>query len=163
MGVSATGKSSVAVALADRLELEFVEGDDLHPQANIDKMSAGTPLNDEDRLPWLQAIAEVIAAKDAAGVSTVVTCSALRRSYRDILRSGGCDLFFMHLHADFDVLLERMGTRSKHFMPSSLLESQFDTLEPLEPDEAGVLIDVRPPLEEVLDAAAKAVRPHLEG
>lgn len=163
MGVSATGKSTVAVALADRLGLEFVEGDDLHPQANIEKMSAGKPLNDEDRLPWLQAIADVIAAKDAAGVSTVVTCSALRRSYRDILRSGGCNVFFVHLHADFDVLLERMGTRSKHFMPASLLESQFDTLEQLEPDEAGGLVDVRPPLEEVVDTVVQAVRPHLEG
>lgn len=162
MGVTATGKSSVAELLAERLRLTFVEGDDLHPPSNIDKMTAGIALTDEDRMPWLRAIAEAIAEHHAAGTSTVVTCSALRRAYRDVLRGAVPDteIFFLHLHADFDVLLGRMSERKKHFMPSSLLQSQFDTLEPLDPDEVGAVVDVTPPIEEVVTAAAKVVRDH---
>ena len=160
MGVTATGKTSVAERLAKELGLHFSEGDDLHPQANIDKMSAGTPLDDDDRRPWLQAIADLIADQHRAGTSAVVTCSALKRSYRDILRSGlvDSDIFFVHLHADFDVLFERMSQRTKHFMPPSLLQSQFDTLEPLEDDESGVLVDVAPPLDAVVATSVNAVR-----
>jgi gluconokinase len=159
MGVSATGKTVVGTRLAAELDLEFIEGDDLHPQANIDKMAAGTPLTDEDRRPWLQAIADKVAERDAAGCSTLVTCSALRRSYRDVLRTAvATDTFFVHLHAPFEVLEERMGQRTKHFMPTSLLQSQFDTLEPLQPDEDGVQVDVSPPIEDVVAAAVKAIR-----
>lgn len=160
MGVTATGKSTVASRLAEELGLEFVEGDDLHPQHNIEKMSAGTPLDDDDRRPWLQALADLLAQQHRAGTSAVVTCSALKRSYRDILRSGltGSDVFFLHLHADFDVLLARMAGRTKHFMPSSLLQSQFDTLEPLQGDEAGVVVDVAPPLDIVVAESVNAVR-----
>lgn len=161
MGVSATGKTSVAKALSAELRVEFIEGDDLHPPENLAKMSAGEPLTDDDRLPWLQAIAEVIAQRSAAGTPTIVTCSALRRTYRDLLRGGAPALFFLHLHADFEVLLSRMGERTKHFMPTSLLQSQFDTLEPLEPDELGAVIDVAPPLDDVVAAALKKVRPYL--
>ncbi|HET6625278.1 MAG TPA: gluconokinase [Nocardioidaceae bacterium] len=160
MGVTATGKTTVAEELASRLDLEFAEGDDLHPPANIEKMSAGTPLDDDDRRPWLQAIADLIAEQHQNGTSAVVTCSALKRSYRDILRSGlsDSDIFFVHLHSDFDVLHERMAQRTKHFMPASLLQSQFDTLEPLQDDEYGVLVDVAPPVEVVVDEAENAVR-----
>ena len=160
MGVAATGKSSVAERLAKELDLEFVEGDDLHPQSNIDKMSAGAPLDDDDRRPWLQAIADLIAEQHKAGTAAVVTCSALKRSYRDILRSGlpDSDIFFLHLHTDFDVLFERMGQRKRHFMPPALLQSQFDTLEPLEDDEAGVMVDVAPPLDTVAAESVNAVR-----
>jgi len=160
MGVSATGKSSVAAELGELLGLDYVEGDDLHPQANLDKMAEGIPLDDDDRRPWLEALAGVLGERHAADDDTIITCSALRRSYRDILRSGvpGSEVFFLHLHADFDVLLERMNQRTKHFMPASLLESQFDTLEPLEPDELGTVVDVAPPLETVVEEAAKQVR-----
>lgn len=164
MGVSATGKTSVASRMAEELGFEFVEGDSLHPQANIDKMEAGTPLTDADREPWLRAIAALVADRDEAGVSTVVTCSALKRSYRDLLRSapsqpGACsETFFVHLHAPYEVLEKRMEQRTKHFMPTSLLKSQFDTLEPLGPDEAGVLVDVTPPVDTVVAEAVKAVR-----
>ena len=161
MGVSATGKSSVAKALSAELGVEFIEGDDLHPPKNLAKMSAGEPLTDEDRQPWLRTIADLLVERTATGRSTILTCSALRRSYRDLLRGGAPSLFFLHLHADFDVLLPRMGERTKHFMPTSLLQSQFDTLEPLEPDELGAVIDVAPPLDDVVAAALKQVRPYL--
>jgi gluconokinase len=160
MGVTATGKSSVAQRLAKALDVEFLEGDDLHPQSNIDKMAAGIPLGDADRRPWLQAIADLIGERHRAGTSVVVTCSALRRSYRDLLRSGlpDSDIFFLHLHGDFDLLFERMAQRTKHFMPPTLLQSQFDTLEPLGDDERGVLVDVAPPLDAVVAEAVGAVR-----
>lgn len=158
MGVSATGKTTVAKALAEMLSLEFIEGDDFHTPHNLKKMAEGDPLTDEDREPWLRTLASMIEQRDAAGVSTVLTCSALRRPYRDILRTAKQDLYFIHLHADFDCLLERMSQREKHFMPSSLLQSQFDTLEPLEDDEEGAVVDVSPPLEQVVAAAAWDVR-----
>ena len=159
MGVSATGKTTVGEELAEELGCEFIEGDSLHPSHNIEKMSEGIPLTDEDRWPWLQAIAELVAVRDHEGVSTVVTCSALKRSYRNVL----CDAaptFFVHLHAPFEVLEARMQQRSKHFMPTSLLKSQFDTLEPLEDDEAGAAVDVSPPIDEVVEEAVNAVRTH---
>jgi gluconokinase len=159
MGVSATGKTTVATQLAEELGCEFIEGDDLHPRRNIEKMSAGHALTDEDRWPWLQAIAEMVAVKDYEGISTVVTCSALKRGYRDVLRDAA-PTFFVHLHADFAVLEARMQTRSRHFMPTGLLRSQFDTLEELGDDEDGAVIDVTPPLDEVVEEAVNAVRVH---
>jgi len=157
MGVSATGKTSVGEQLAEELGCEFIEGDQLHPSANIDKMTRGIPLTDEDRWPWLQAIAELVAVRDHDGISTVVTCSALRRSYRDVLRDAA-PTFFVHLHAPYDVLAARMQHRTKHFMPTGLLRSQFETLEELGDDEAGAVVDVSPPLDEVVEEAVNAVR-----
>jgi gluconokinase len=159
MGVSSTGKTTVGEPLAEELGCEFIEGDELHPRHNIEKMSAGIPLTDEDRWPWLQAIAEMVAVKDYEGTSTVVTCSALRRSYRDVLRDAA-PAFFVHLHAPFDVLEQRMQHRTKHFMPTTLLESQFATLEPLGDDEPGAVVDVSGPLDEVVEEAVNAVRVH---
>ncbi|HET9760613.1 MAG TPA: gluconokinase [Nocardioidaceae bacterium] len=159
MGVSATGKTSVGELLAEELGCEFVEGDSLHPRRNIEKMEAGTPLTDEDRWPWLQAIADLVAVRDHEGTSTVVTCSALKRKYRDILRDAA-PTFFVHLDAPFQVLEARMQQRTKHFMPTSLLRSQFDTLEPLDEDESGAVVDVSPPIDEVVEEAVNAVRTH---
>jgi gluconokinase len=159
MGVSATGKTAVAVQLAEELGCELIEGDELHPSRNIAKMEAGTPLTDEDRWPWLQAISELVAVKDVEGTSTVVTCSALKRSYRDVLRDSA-PIFFVHLHAPFEVLEGRMQHRTKHFMPTTLLRSQFDTLEELADDEAGAVIDVTPPIDEVVEESVNAVRVH---
>ena len=159
MGVSANGKTTVAAGLAEELGCEFIEGDELHPSANIAKMSAGIPLTDEDRWPWLQAIAELVAVKDHEGTSTVVTCSALKRTYRNVLRDAA-PTFFVHLDAPFEVLQERMQHRTKHFMPTGLLKSQFDTLEPLGDDEAGAVIDVTPPIDEVVEESLNAVRVH---
>jgi gluconokinase len=159
MGVSATGKTTIAEELAKELDCEFVEGDSLHPRRNIEKMEHGIPLTDEDRLPWLQAIADLVAVKDHEGTSTVVTCSALKRSYRDLLRDAA-PTFFVHLHAPFEVLEQRMKLRTRHFMPTSMLRSQFDTLEDLGDDEEGAVVDVTPPVEEVVEEAVNAVRVH---
>ena len=158
MGVTATGKSEVGTRLAARLDMAYIEGDEFHPEANIAKMSAGEPLTDDDRRPWLETLARMLADNRQAGVATVLGCSALRRSYRDILRGSmpSDAVGFVHLTASFDVLRDRMEQR-EHFMPASLLQSQFDTLEPLDDDERGVLLDVDAPLEEVVDAAAAAV------
>jgi gluconokinase len=158
MGVTATGKSVIGTRLADRLDMAYIEGDEFHPEANIAKMSAGEPLTDDDRRPWLETLARMLADNREAGVATVLGCSALRRSYRDILRGSmpSDAVGFVHLTASFDVLRERMERR-EHFMPASLLQSQFDTLEPLDDDERGVLLDVGAPLEDVVDAAAAAV------
>lgn len=159
MGVSATGKTTIAEELAKELDCEFVEGDSLHPRRNIEKMEHGIPLTDEDRLPWLQAIADLVAVKDHEGTSTVVTCSALKRTYRDLLRDAA-PTFFVHLHAPFEVLEQRMKLRTRHFMPTSMLRSQFDTLEDLGDDEEGAVVDVTPPVEEVVEEAVNAVRVH---
>lgn len=146
MGVSGTGKSTIATALRERLGWAMAEGDDFHPQANVDKMASGRPLMDADRWPWLQALAEWTAGHDAQGKPTIITCSALRRSYRELLLEGGPGTYFVHLVGDKGLLLERMSER-EHFMPPSLLESQLDTLEQLGPDERGVALDVANPPE----------------
>lgn len=143
MGVSGSGKSTVGQAIAERLNWAFAEGDDYHPQANIDKMASGRPLVDEDRWPWLKELAQWASDHDDAGRSTVLTCSALRVVYRDILRTGG-DTFFVHLTGDKNLLMERMQGR-EHFMPPSMLESQLDALEQLGPDEEGMVLDVANP------------------
>ena len=139
MGVSGSGKSTVGAALAQRLGVPFVDADDLHPPANIAKMTAGQPLDDADRRPWLETIGEWLAAHRDGGV---VSCSALKRSYRDQLRRHVAGLEFLHLAGTREVIARRQASRPGHFMPASLLESQFATLEPLEPDERGVVIDV---------------------
>lgn len=159
MGVAGTGKTTVAQALAARLGVTFVEGDSLHPGANIAKMSAGVPLDDDDRRPWLQALATLLADHHVEGVSTALTCSALKRDYRDVLRSQVPDgaVRFVHLTAPLDVLRRRMEAR-EHFMPASLLQSQVDTLEPLQADELGVVVDVAAPVGDVVDEVVTALQ-----
>lgn len=142
MGVSGCGKTTVAERLAAALGWPFTEGDRFHPPANLAKMAAGTPLDDADRWPWLEALADRIAAQEAAGVSSVLTCSALKRTYRDVLRRGAPRVRFVHLKGPFEVLAARLAARPGHFFPPALLASQFATLEQLEPDEDGIEIDV---------------------
>jgi len=155
MGVSGCGKSTVGALLAQRLGAEFVEGDSLHPQSNVAKMAAGTPLTDADREGWLQTIASQLEAAHAGGRSLVVSCSALKRTYRDTLRAGAPDLRFVYLRGDFDLLGARVAARSGHYMPASLLASQFAALEEPTGDEAAAALDCR--LEpEVLAAQAQA-------
>jgi gluconokinase len=149
MGVSGSGKSTVGVAVAERLGLEYRDADDFHPQANIDKMAAGHPLNDADRAPWLQAIGEWLAAHE--GVGAVASCSALKRRYRDALLAAAPGLHFLHLSGAADVISDRMKHRPEHFMKASMLQSQIDTLEPLQADEPGIAIDVRLSVDEVVD------------
>lgn len=159
MGVSGTGKSEVGSSLAERLDLTYIEGDSFHPAANIAKMSGGVPLTDEDRWSWLEALAQMLLENREAGIGTVLACSALRRSYRDVLRgqSATSGVQFLHLAASFDVLRDRMEKR-EHFMPSSLLQSQLDTLEPLQDDELGDVVDVDAPLPDVIETAIAVVR-----
>ncbi|WIB79268.1 gluconokinase [Curtobacterium sp. MCPF17_002] len=147
MGVSGSGKSTVAAMVAEQLGWDFAEGDAMHPQVNVDKMHAGTPLTDEDRWPWLDVIAAWIRDHLDGGTPGVVTCSALKRSYRDVLRAPG--VVFVHVAGDGTLIEDRMTQRSGHFMPTSLLASQLATLEPPQPDEAHVTIAAdRTPQEE---------------
>lgn len=140
MGVSGSGKSTAARAVQQELGWEYAEGDDFHPPANLAKMREGTPLTDADRWGWLESLAGWTAERDAKGEPTIIACSALRRAYRDVLRRGGEGTFFVHSTGDKHMILERMNAR-EHFMPPSLLESQLDILEPLEPDEQGMDVD----------------------
>jgi gluconokinase len=139
MGVSGSGKSTVGAALSQRLRVPFADADDFHPQANIDKMSAGHALDDNDRHPWLEAIGNWL---DEHPDGAVVSCSALKRKYRDQLRHHARGIAFLLLSGSPDVIRKRQASRPGHFMPASLLNSQFATLEQLAPDEHGVTIDV---------------------
>ena len=164
MGVSGSGKTSAARELTRQLGWEYIEGDELHPEANVAKMAAGTPLDDEDRWPWLRRIAEVIGEHEAAGTSLVITCSALKRVYRDLLRDGHPSVWFAHVDVSREVLAERLAQRKGHFMPPSLLDSQLATLERLADDEPGDVIDGNAPLVETVAevlADLKVERPTL--
>ena len=144
MGVSGSGKSTIGASLAHELDLEFVEGDDLHPPDNVKRMAAGTPLTDDDRHGWLMAIAARLREAKRAGVGLVVSCSALKRSYRDLLRSAGAaDVRFVYLAGSRALLGERMAQRRGHFMPPSLLESQLAILEEPSADERAWVCDIR--------------------
>src|SRR5690625_1304459 len=142
MGISGSGKSTVAAGLVRATGYAFAEADEFHPKANVAKMAAGHALNDQDRWPWLQALADWMTERAQEGTSTVMACSALRRSYRDVLRSGAPEVLFVHVDGSAEVIRERMNHRDGHFMPASLLDSQIATLEPLQADERGVVIDV---------------------
>jgi gluconokinase len=145
MGVSGCGKSTVGRALAAAQGVPYVEGDDFHPMVNVAKMSAGVPLSDADRAEWLQALQEQIRVARERGAGLVVTCSALKRRYRDLLRLGDPALRFAHLDGPREVIAERMHARADHYMPPSLLDSQLRDLEPLQPGEAGVTLDIATP------------------
>lgn len=160
MGVCGSGKTSVGKIIASRLGWAFIEGDDLHPAANREKMASGVPLTDEDRWPWLDIIAGRIREIDQTGESAVVACSALRQVYRDRLRRSGADLCFLHLTGDASVIRQRMERRSDHFMPPGLLDSQLETLEPARPDETLCEIDISGTVDEI---AVTAVRAFLGG
>lgn len=155
MGVSGSGKSTVGAALARRLGVPFVDADTLHPRANIAKMTAGIALEDDDRYPWLERIGEWLAGHRGGGV---VSCSALKRKYRDQLRAHCPRAEFLHLSGSPELIGARLAARPGHFMPATLLRSQFDTLEPLGVDEEGVTADVGRDVDAIVDAfAAKSV------
>ncbi len=154
MGVAGCGKSTVGQILSRRLGWSFAEADDFHSAANVAKMASGTPLTDEDRRPWLESIRAWI---DATAGDSVVTCSALRRSYRDILRGAQANVRFLHLSGTEEGIGARMAARADHFMPTSLLESQLATLEPLAADEDGVVIEVTGTPDEIATSAIKSL------
>jgi gluconokinase len=154
MGVAGCGKTTVAAGLSATLGLTFADADDFHPQANIDKMSAGEPLTDADRAPWLQTLAAWMREQGQAGTSTVLACSALRRSYRDILRHGPAWVPFIHLAGPMELVHARMRSREDHFMPLDLLKSQYATLQPLEADEDGVTLDLSASVQDLVRQGA---------
>nr|WP_217499065.1 gluconokinase [Leifsonia sp. C5G2] len=156
MGVSGSGKSTVGEQVAELLGVPFVDGDALHPAANVAKMASGVPLTDDDRIPWLRAVGRALAETSPEGA--VVACSALKRSYRDLIRSEAPDALFAELDGGRALLADRMAARPGHFMPVSLLDSQLATLEPLRPEEHGLRLDVSRPPAELADAIAAAVR-----
>jgi gluconokinase len=149
MGVSGSGKSTVGAALAQRLRTPFADADDFHPPANIAKMTAGQPLDDNDRFPWLESIGEWLAQHSDGGV---MSCSALKRAYRDQLRRHCAEIEFLHLEGTLETIGRRQASRPGHFMPAALLASQFETLEPLEPDERGVAIDVDQSIDSIIES-----------
>ena len=168
MGVAGCGKSTVGRLLAERLDVAFAEGDAFHPAANVAKMKAGQPLDDDDRRPWLLSIGEWIAGRVGAADGGVVACSALKRPYRDLLRQaatavgppGGAPVWFLHLRLDQDLAAARVAARPDHFMPTSLVASQFAALQPLEPDEAGIAVDAAQPVNEIVREALASLSRH---
>ncbi|MER7564904.1 gluconokinase [Streptomyces sp. NPDC048523] len=158
LGASGSGKTTVGKAVAEQLGVPFLEGDDFHPAANIAKMSAGHPLDDADREPWLRALAERIRQSAEAHEGLVMACSALKRAYRDELRSAaGAGLWCLYLALDRATARDRVSRRTGHFMPAVLVESQFATLEPLQPDEPGMTLDATADLPELLSRVRAAV------
>ncbi len=151
MGVSGSGKTTIAGGLALRLGWEFAEADAFHSAANIEKMSNGIALTDDDRWPWLDAIAAWIEAARAAGKHCVITCSALKRTYRQRISAGHDDVRFVYLHGTYDLVARRMTVRTGHYMPLALLRSQFETLEEPGTDEKPLIVSIEPPPGEIVD------------
>src|SRR6478609_9052325 len=155
MGVSGCGKTTIGDLVARELGIPFLDGDSLHPVENVAKMAAGTPLTDEDRWPWLATVGAELAKAGDGGL--VLACSALRRSYRDAIRAQAPDTVFLHLHGTKEVLKARTEGRTGHFMPPALLDSQLATLEPLDADEAGFVVDIAAPVPDVVAQALKGI------
>jgi len=156
MGVSSSGKTVVGEAIARRLHAPFLDGDDYHPEANIKKMSAGIPLTDEDRWPWLESLGKALHEKAGPKDVAVGACSALKRIYRDfITRAAGEPVVFVYLEGTYETIDARIKARQHHFMPASLLQSQFATLEPPQPDENFVAVDIADTPERIADKALK--------
>jgi gluconokinase len=155
MGVSGSGKSTIASMLAQRLHWVYEDADWFHPKSNIEKMHHGEPLNDQDRWPWLQAIADWIDATRRGGGHGIVACSALKRAYRDILIGDRRDVRLVFLKGDFDLISRRIAARADHFMPSTLLESQFATLEEPQPDERPIVVSIAPHPREIVETIVK--------
>ena len=152
MGVAGSGKSTIAEKLAERLGWIYEDGDNFHPEANVAKMSAGHPLTDDDRWPWLQSIADEIDRVSSAGGRLVIACSALKRAYRDVLVHGRRDIGIVYLDGSQALIAERLNTRKGHFMPPGLLDSQFKTLEPPAPDERPIVVSIDAPVETIVEA-----------
>jgi gluconokinase len=159
MGVSGAGKSTIALALSKDLDYDFLDADWLHPARNLQKMEAGEALTDEDRQPWLEAVGDWLRDVTSKGRGSIAACSALKRTYRDTLRRYVPDLFFVYLSGTRDQIETRIEDRHHEFMPASLLESQFAILEPLQPDERGMRVDITMDGDEIVSLVRGAVEP----
>ncbi|MDO4697729.1 MAG: gluconokinase [Pasteurellaceae bacterium] len=162
MGVSSTGKTSVGTAVAQQLGLKLIDGDDLHPRANIVKMASGFPLNDQDRTPWLERINDAAFSLESKSETGIIVCSALKKKYRDQIRRGNQNIHFLFLNGSFELVLERMKARKGHFMKAEMLKSQFDTLEiPTAEENDVTFIDIDHCFEEVVSLCVKAIKAEL--
>ncbi len=162
MGVSSTGKTTVGTEVAHRLGIKLIDGDDLHPRANIIKMGQGQPLNDDDRAPWLERIRDAAFSLEHKSEVGIIVCSALKRKYRDMIREGNDSVKFLFLHGSFELILERMQQRKGHYMKTDMLKSQFDTLEVPQADETDVIpIAIDGAFEEVVERCIAALKPFL--
>ncbi|MBF9001995.1 MULTISPECIES: gluconokinase [Vibrio] len=161
MGVSSCGKSSIGAAVARQLEAKFIDGDDLHPKANILKMKSGHPLNDDDRAPWLERINDAVFSIEMKHEEGIIVCSALRQKYRDQIRQGNSKLTFIHLYGDFELVKGRMLAREDHFMPIELLKSQFETLEKPTIEETDVIeVSIDGSFDDVVARCVTAIKQH---
>jgi carbohydrate kinase (thermoresistant glucokinase family) len=159
MGVSGCGKSTVGLLLANELGCRFIDGDDLHPAANREKMASGTPLNDDDRWPWLDLVGDALAGAPnpvdgfelVKPTGTVVACSALKRRYRERILASAPETYFVHLQGSPELLADRMNSREGHFMKATMLESQLEILEPLSSDEPGSTFEIDMPVEKIIE------------
>ena len=158
MGVSGSGKSTIAAALADRLRWAFEDGDKFHPASNVAKMSAGYPLTDQDRWPWLQAIADEIGRVCKTGGHIVIACSALKRAYRDVLVRNRNDVRFVFLDGSQTLIADRLAARKGHFMPPGLLDSQFGTLEQPQADERPIMVSIDATVETIVNNIVAQLR-----
>ena len=147
MGVTGCGKTTVGIALADALGIEFIDSDDLHSESNKKKMSSGTPLTDADREPWLQAVSRALQSHE----NVIVACSALKKSYRSTILAGAPATKFVHLSGSQELIFARLSERSHHFMPIGLLDSQFHTLEPLDHSETGKVFEISQPVDQIVN------------
>lgn len=160
MGVSSTGKTSVGTEVAHRLGIKLIDGDDLHPRANIIKMGQGQPLNDEDRAPWLERIRDAAFSLEQKSEVGIIVCSALKKKYRDLIREGNENVKFIFLHGDFELVLTRMKQRKGHYMKADMLKSQFDTLEVPQYDEKDVIsIDINDSFDNVVGHCIESISP----
>lgn len=158
MGVSGSGKTTVGEAVARRIHAKFIDGDDLHPRTNIQKMGSGHPLNDEDRMPWLERLSDAAYSLHHKNETGIIVCSALKRRYRDRLREGNPEMVFLYLKGRFDVIMERLKARSGHFMPTDLLKSQFEALEEPGSEEPDVIcVDIDADIDEVVQRCVLAL------
>ncbi|WON76786.1 gluconokinase [Serratia sp. UGAL515B_01] len=158
MGVSGSGKSTIGATIAKEIQAKFIDGDDLHPRANIQKMASGQPLNDNDRVPWLQRLNDAAYSLNHKSETGIIVCSALKRRYRDLLRQGNENMVFIYLKGSFDVILQRLQARAGHFMPTELLKSQFEALEEPGADEKDVIwIDIDADIEGVVSRCIAAL------
>ncbi|WP_447872461.1 gluconokinase [Serratia fonticola] len=159
MGVSGSGKSTIGAAVAREIKAKFIDGDDLHPRANIQKMASGQPLNDEDRAPWLQRLNDAAYSLNHKNESGIIVCSALKRRYRDLLRQDNDNMVFIYLKGSFETILARLQARSGHFMPTELLKSQFEALEEPGVDEKDVIcVDIDTDVEGVVGRCVAALK-----